>query len=307
MQPEAIHNNRVLLSPLNWGMGHVSRSIGLVDQLLKQGNDLILACDAEQSSIYKIYFPSVTYVLHEGYPFKFQGKGNFAWDLTRNMRSLRSRLQLEMAETKRLVEKFHIDVVLSDHRYGFFDEVVPSIFITHQYHLPVPRLQSIADRWHKKHMQPFSDIWILDYSDSRLSGRLSADTRDDRVVYIGPYSRFSSYKTSGEKHLENIIVASGPKVYAQQFVDEMVRKHPNAVLICSNDIHVPTSIKTISNNWKEQDQAILGAKRLISRSGYSTVMDLEFLKIPALLYPTPGQTEQIYLHDRLTDCSEYIP
>jgi len=38
---------------------------------------------------------------------------------------------------------------------------------------------------------------------------------------------------------------------------------------------------------------------LIMRSGYSSIMDLNKLERNAVLVPTPGQTEQIYLAERL--------
>ncbi|MEZ4980269.1 MAG: glycosyltransferase [Saprospiraceae bacterium] len=46
---------------------------------------------------------------------------------------------------------------------------------------------------------------------------------------------------------------------------------------------------------KALNEAILSADVLVSRSGYSTILDLVQLQKPALLVPTPGQTEQEYL------------
>lgn len=306
MRPEEIHDKRVLLSPLNWGMGHVSRCIGLIHQLLEQNNVITVASNAEQEVIFRMYFPELDYVALEGYPFQFKGNGNFAWDLAQNLGALKSRLKKELKETQTLVRSHTIDVVLSDHRYGFFCEDVPSVFITHQYHLPVKGMQVLADKWHKKRLRPFDHIWVMDYPDSRLSGKLSANPNDNRVKYVGPYSRFSLYDLNREKTEETVVVVSGPEVYAQQFADEIRANHPEATFICPDAIELD-EVKRTSGNWKEQDTAILNAQRLISRSGYSTIMDLEALKIPAFLYPTPGQAEQIYLHNRLTDCSEYNP
>ena len=307
VRPEDIRDKRVLLSPLNWGMGHVSRSIGMIHRLLKQNNTIVVACDEDQESVYRMYFPELTYASHQGYPFKFSGQGNFGWDLARSLRTLKSRLKKEIEETEHLVETHQIDVVLSDHRYGFYSERVPSVFITHQYHLPVRGLQSTANVWHKKRMRPFQHVWILDYSDSKLSGRMTVNSNDKRVKFVGPYSRFSVYAKGHEKTEANVVVISGPEVYAQKFADDMEKRFPQALFVCSAKIQLSSNVRRVSSNWTEQDTVILNAQRLTSRSGYSTILDLEVLKIPALLYPTPGQAEQIYLHDRLTDCSEYTP
>jgi UDP-N-acetylglucosamine:LPS N-acetylglucosamine transferase len=307
MQPEDIRDKKVLLSPLNWGMGHVSRCIGLVHQLINQGNQIVIACNDDQKAVFESYFPEASYVFHEGYPFHFGGKGRFAWDLFKKLGALKKRLKDENLEVEDFVNQHNIDVVLSDHRYGFFSKHVPSVFITHQYHLPVSRLQAVSDKWHKKRMRPFCHVWILDYDDSRLSGKLTQQIDDDRVAFVGPYSRFSKYEMIETKQEENVIVISGPQKYAQQFADEMGLTYPNALFICPETIYLDSSLRRKSGTWLEQDALILQAKQLISRSGYSTIMDLEILQIPAMLYPTPGQAEQLYLHERLTDCSEYTP
>jgi UDP-N-acetylglucosamine:LPS N-acetylglucosamine transferase len=50
-------------------------------------------------------------------------------------------------------------------------------------------------------------------------------------------------------------------------------------------------------NTEEMQQAILSSKLIIGRPGYSSIMDLAVLGKPAILVPTPGQTEQEYLAD----------
>ena len=95
MLPIEIKENRILISVLNWGMGHVSRSIGLIHQLLEQENIVFIACSIEQEEIYKQYFNSIQFIRHNGYPFKFGGKGNFAWDLFKGLFKLKKRMKRE--------------------------------------------------------------------------------------------------------------------------------------------------------------------------------------------------------------------
>ena len=45
-------------------------------------------------------------------------------------------------------------------------------------------------------------------------------------------------------------------------------------------------------NGEELNQAMVDADIVISRSGYSTIMDLARLGKKAIFIPTPGQTEQ---------------
>ena len=302
MLPKEIREKRILISVLNWGMGHVSRSIGLIHQLIDQKNVVIIACSVEQEEIFKQYFDSIEIIRHDGYPFKFGGKGNFAWDLFKGLVKLKKRMKREQKEVELMLEKYSIDLVLSDHRYGFYTPLVQSFFITHQFNLPVPWYQRNADRFHKKLMSKFDLVWIMDYPDSRLAGKLSEAKESERVKYIGPYSRFSSYDTSqySEKD-KTVLIASGPKVYAQELIDTYFAENkPNSiVVICSEDITVPTDAVKVADNWKIQDEYILSAKRIISRSGYSTIMDMEILKCDSLLIPTPGQAEQEFLVKRI--------
>jgi uncharacterized protein (TIGR00661 family) len=299
MSPSEVKNQRILISPLNWGFGHVSRCIGLIHQLKEQNNFVVVACDKNQRVIFLEYFPDLEYVNHEGYPFDFRGNGKFGQELVSAILPLRERLKKERIETEELVEKFNIDLVFADHRYGFISTQVPSVFITHQYELPVKWYEMAARKVHRQLMKQFSEVWIMDYEDSRLAGDLSVASSDVNRTYIGPYSRFSLYDVPKGKSIEKVIIISGPTVYGQKLLDEQLNdlESKSVAVIASPEIKIPDGIRTLSKSWKEQDIAIMNASHIVSRSGYSTIMDLELLKTPATLFPTKGQREQEYLYD----------
>ncbi|MBK7885033.1 MAG: hypothetical protein IPJ81_15560 [Chitinophagaceae bacterium] len=63
-----------------------------------------------------------------------------------------------------------------------------------------------------------------------------------------------------------------------------------------------TSVKVHNHlSTKEINNAINESKLIISRSGYTTIMDLVNLQKSAVLVPTPGQTEQEYLAGYLSE------
>lgn len=298
MLPEEIIEKRIIISVLNWGMGHVSRSIGLIHQLLEQGNSIFIACSEEQQFVFEEYFDSIFYIQHKDYPFEFNGKGNFGWDLSKRFSALQQRLLNERKEVETLVKVHEIDLVISDHRYGFRSDKVPSVFITHQFNLPVKWYQKSINSVHRKLMFKFQSIWLMDDADSRLARKLSRTTMKEKVFYIGPYSRFMLYDLDDFKPLnKTVLIASGPAIYAQQLVDEVLSKVHNdsIVVICAPGIKVPNAFTRISASWREQDKVILSASKVISRSGYSTIMDVDYLKCDVEFIPTPGQAEQIYL------------
>ncbi|MFT6245339.1 MAG: hypothetical protein ACJAXI_002109 [Crocinitomicaceae bacterium] len=299
MSPSEVKNQRILISPLNWGFGHVSRCIGLIHQLKEQDNFVVVACDKNQRAIFLEYFPDLQYVNHEGYPFDFRGNGKFGQELVSAILPLRERLKNERIETEKLVEKFNIDLVIADHRYGFISTQVPSVFITHQYELPVKWYEIAVRKVHRQLMKKFNEIWIMDYEDSRLAGNLSVALNEVNRTYIGPYSRFSLYDVPKGKSIEKVIIISGPTVYGQKLLDEQLSElnSKSVAIIASPEIKLPSGMNSISKSWKEQDIAIMSASHIVSRSGYSTIMDLELLKTPATLFPTKGQREQEYLYD----------
>ena len=297
MTPSEIRNKRILFSALNWGMGHVSRCIGLIQQLEKNGNVILIACDSAQKSVFEEYFPSLLYLNHEGYPFRFNGKGNFEMDLVGCFPILRKRMSKEVEEVTTYLSQNKIDLIISDHRYGFRNDNTTSIFITHQLNLPVKWYASFIQKWHEKLMTKFNFIWVMDFDDNRLAGNLSKKKKGLPADFIGPYSRFMFQENMMNQNGGEVLIASGPVIYAKQFVDEQLPflNKDDAQVIAASSIEIPNEWVRVSNQWKAQDVVIMNASKIISRSGYSTIMDLHFLKKSFEMYPTKGQAEQEYL------------
>jgi UDP:flavonoid glycosyltransferase YjiC (YdhE family) len=297
IKPEDLHDKRLLLSPLNWGMGHVSRCIGIIHQLKEQGNEVFVACDIDQQMVFSEYFDDLKFISHAGYPFHFGGKGNFGWDLLSRSNSLRKRLKQEREEVGKYIKEYQIDIVLSDHRYGFISDEVTSVFITHQVNLPVKWYEKGVDTLHTKLMKRFDFIWVLDDEKSTLAGKLSENCPENGC-YIGHYSRFSLYDDEVPKTIDHVLVASGPEEYAKQLIEDVLsqsERYPHVKVVHSTSLSVANEVR---GAWKVKDQAIRSAKEIISYSGYSTLMDCLHLNVPTHFSPTKGQAEQEYLAKR---------
>lgn len=303
MLPTDIKKQRVLLSPLNWGMGHVSRCIGLIDILLRNDNAIFIACSADQQAIFQQYFKDVTFIDHDGYPFEFGGKGKFSLDLLKSFSALKRRQNEERTQVDNYVDFFEIDCVISDHRYGFRTRKVNSIFLTHQLNLPVKWYERWVQNIHVNYLRSFDEIWVLDTEDSTYAGKLSRNEDRLNVQYIGILSRFGRYVLKETKTIDSLIVVSGPGIYAKQFLEQQLESFKtdegHNVLIAPKEI-VNAFEKDIENShpsddWLKCDVYFLSSKKLISRSGYSTLMDAICLEIPCEITATPGQAEQEYL------------
>lgn len=282
-----------MISVLNWGFGHVSRSIGLIRQLQGQGNEVIFAGDEQQAVIIKQYFPDLKVIEHEGYPFNFRGKGRFAVDLFLSLPRLVKQFTKEKNRAEEIVQREKPDLLISDHRYGFRSDIVPSVFVTHQLQLPIEWYQSAMQLWHKNLINRFETVWVMDTKERKLAGKLSASRGYDNVLYIGPYSRFMDGTETGDKTVDTVLIASGPDIYAQQLVDLYAK--PGVIVVCADSIRTPEGVARFSGDWLKQDELIRSAKHIISRSGYSTIMDAQFLDASFKIIPTPGQREQEYL------------
>lgn len=298
MVPAGLSQERILFACLDWGSGHVARSISLLRQLSEQGNDLFVCCSEKQRSVFESYGIPATFELVTGFQFRFKGDGNFTSEMCRNAWRFSRWLKIEQVYTEKLVEEYQITHVLSDHCYGFRSQKVPSVFITHQVFLP-PKAGWIAQRIHRKWMNRFSEIWIMDDEHKRLAGALSNPV--PKSSYIGFYSRFQNQEISIVPG-KMVGIVSGPEPYSEQFFRWILEQYgAQDLVIISPKIYseIPPNVTVISD-WQQADAAIASAETIISRSGYSTLMDLQFLKKSSVLIPTPGQLEQEYLNSLLS-------
>lgn len=293
-----ISSQKILLAALNWGKGHVARSIGIVQQLLNQQNEIIIAGDEDQINIFSTYFPDIKVVHLEKYPFFFSGNGNFSADLRKSRKKIQNHMHYESDWVTKFIQENEIDLIISDHRYGFYSSAVKSVFVTHQLNLALKWWQFPAQFLHHRMIRKFNEIWVLDTPDSALAGKLSQNRNFKNVKYIGYFSRFKFSETLQNKSIQHLVICNGPKPYDEQLLlkylndssmqiiapSYLCEKYANANLISSDD-------------WLKCDQLIQSAKKIYAYCGYSTLMDLTFLKCEAELFPTKGQSEQEYLSE----------
>lgn len=223
-----------------------------------------------------------------------------------------------------MVRSHQIDAVISDNRFGLYHSKIPSVFITHQLSIKSPLgnwSEKILRRWNYKYINRFTECWIPDVmGEDNLAGELSHPQIKPAtpIKYIGPISRFE-YDTplgppapvrtgdGGTDHL--LFILSGPEpqrtVLENKIINEISHYEGTATIVRG----LPTSLSIIpSSNMikfynhlsaQELSNEIQKADWVISRCGYSTVMDLVKLQKKMIMIPTPGQTEQEYLAKHL--------
>ena len=317
----SIKRKRILLSPLNWGLGHVTRTIPIIQTFIKHENEVIICCDSDQEEIYRNYFPELWYVRHEGYPFSFKGKGNWSLDIMRNIFSLNVFLSEEKKRVEDLVEKFNPDLVISDQRFGFRSDKVKSIVVSHQLNLPLSWVNFAGKLLNRKMLNKFDEIWIPDNKTKRLSGNLSNGS-NSKSFFIGACSRF--HHDAIDKYLPRQItykylgIVSGPAPYSKIFLDLLIQKLSESKEKCAVISPIPVQqaheFKNLDFYFRPDHElflkTLLKSDTVVSRSGYSTLMDVDEIGNKAIFIPTKGQKEQVYLAQHLKNkdgwcfCSE---
>lgn len=210
---------------------------------------------------------------------------------------------------QRIVKEHHIDVVISDNRFGLWHADVHTVFITHQLHLKAPVFAGIANRINRQYIKRFSEVWVPDFEDATdsLSGALShgaASVHPD-VKYIGPQSRLQALEAvATAKAYRYLALLSGPEPQRTMLETILLLKFtdpakPVAIVRGTSQplAKQPAHINVFDfPDAAKLRQLILSAETVICRSGYSSLMDLYLLgQKNLLLVPTPGQAEQEYL------------
>ena len=309
---------KVLLAPLNWGLGHATRCIPLIRQYMAQGHEVVLGGDGESLLLLRKTFPPLRVIdlpsLELRYTDNAKQRGFY-------LRAIPALIRFTIADYYYLRQQLaieHFDLVISDNRFGLFSRQTRCVYITHQLYVQLPKrlslFQPLARALHACIYKRYSEVWVPDYADpiNNLAGALAHGGRfDRRVTYIGPLSRFGSSEAGfrlPDTGYPILAVLSGLEPQRTLFEQELVARFkasPQPVLIVRGKIGGPataTHIGSVTLLPHISDEELLPllrqAEKIIVRSGYSTIMDLATLGLlhKAEFHPTPGQSEQEYLY-----------
>lgn len=313
---------RVLVAPLNWGLGHAARCVPLVNRFIAQGDEVVLGGDGESLVLLQKHFPTLPVVRLADLSLSYSAGGSQVGAM---LRALPKIVRAALADHRllgELLDREHMDLVVSDNRFGLFSRKTRCVYVTHQLHIRLPRmyrwLEPLAERLHGWIGRQYAEVWVPDYEEAErsLSGELGHPKKQGygAVRYIGPLSRFEEkeipMKPSRIGSFEVVAVLSGLEPQRSMLEEEIVSRYSDReerVLIVEGKPSKPMLQVTKANftivPYMDDMQlmvALQQAQRIIARSGYSTIMDLATLHLldKAELIATPGQPEQEYLQER---------
>ncbi len=303
---------RILLAPLDWGLGHATRCIPIITTLLRQGAEVLLAAEGATGSLLKKEFPGVVILPLKGYKIRYSSsKSLFVLKMVRQLPKMIAAVNHEKNWLDKMISRHGIDAVISDNRFGLYSNRIPCVYITHQLFIEtgIAILNRTAQKTNYRYIRNFNECWIPDLpGENNLAGKLSHPDILPGVPmkYLGILSRCK--KIEAEKKYAFLFMFSGPEPQRTIFENILLKqlkeiRSPIVIvrgLPGSNEQPEPAIENThitLYNHLPAEELNVLIQQSLmvIARCGYSTVMDLVTLQQKAILVPTPGQTEQEYL------------
>jgi uncharacterized protein (TIGR00661 family) len=307
---------RILISPLDWGLGHATRCIPVIQKLQAAGAEVVLGGSGRSLSLLRFEFPELEHILLEGYDIRYPLKGGMAWNMLRSVPRILKGIKNEHKEVQQIVKDRKIDLIISDNRYGLYSPLVPSIFITHQVFIKAPFGQGLLHLINNNYINRFTECWIPDREGKEnLSGDLShSGALPSNAYFVGPLSRFQKPANPQEKGYDIVFLFSGPEPQRTALEELILNQCASLDLKMLLLRGTPEekeegqkgNIRILPNiGYRELESILSDAGMVVSRSGYSTIMDMAVLGKKCIFIPTPGQTEQEYLasyHARLGHC-----
>jgi uncharacterized protein (TIGR00661 family) len=301
---------RILVAPLNWGLGHSTRCIPIIKALISHGFEPIIGSDGEALELLRKEFPDVLAIELPSYNINYsKQKAFFKVKLLKDTPKILGAINAEKKATEHIVKTYRIAGIISDNRWGVYNKTVPCAIITHQLNVLSGHTTWLSTWIHKRFLKNFDVCWVPDVAgENNLSGILGHPHKSETPIkYIGPLSRF--LKKDTEQINKLLVVLSGPEPQRTLLYKKLLKELKNSndkVTMVKGIVENKQIIETVGQmtvyNYmtsKELEKTIHESELVISRSGYSSIMDMAKLGKKAFFIPTPGQYEQEYLAERL--------
>lgn len=303
-------NNRVFIAVLNWGIGHASRSVPVIECVIATGADVVIASSGSAMDYLKDHFPQVNVLEIPDKPVAYHSTGAAIGLLRRSFQ------QRRINETQKIwmrenVEKLGITHIISDNIYGSIHPGIPAAIITHQIGILSPFFKKRFDSHLAKWLSKFDEVWIPDEpGEDSIAGKMLVNVffRGNKK-FIGRISRFPK-GMEDKKDIDLLAVLSGPEPQRTFLERRLVNIFANTPgrhvlvrgLMGGSPLAAVKNVKTYAFlNEGDLAEVMTRASLVICRSGYTSILDLMRLGAKACLIPTPQQPEQKYLAKRMKE------
>ncbi len=292
------------------GLGHASRSLPLIKALIKEGIEVTVIAHGRSKTYIEKSIGDIKIIDLPDYPLEYtKTRASFFPNIILKSPAILSSFIEEHKEFLNIQKKHDFNLIISDNRYGIFDPEIPSYIITHQLRIMNPfrirTLETLSMFYNSYVSKFFKKVLIPDFEEDSLSGNLSHNLKFldiNKIKYIGPLSNFK--KLDIQKDIDILVTISGPEPQRSIFEDiikkEIKKFDGNYYIVLGKpDFHKNDGNVINFASQDEMEKLYNRSKVIISRSGYSTIMDLFHIGGKAFFIPTPSQPEQEYLSEYL--------
>jgi uncharacterized protein (TIGR00661 family) len=308
-----LKGKRILVCPLDWGLGHASRCVVIINKLIELGAVPVIGADKGPLKLLKAEFPDLEFIVFKGREIRYPSGAGMKIKMMMAVPGIWQSIRVEHAEIKILIKKYRIDGVISDNRFGLYQNTVPGAYMTHQ--LNIQSGNRVTDyllrKVHNYFISKYNLCMVPDFEGQfSISGNLShKHFIHKNVRHVGALSRLNPDKiASNEFEYDFAVILSGPEpqrtIFETKILNQLEDYKGKVLLIrgIADDLgssNLNITINTIVNT-QGIEMAYRDAEFIICRSGYSSLMDLVKAGKKAIIVPTPGQTEQEYLANYLS-------
>jgi hypothetical protein len=319
---------KILVCPLDWGLGHAARCVPVIRELRARGHDIVLGAYGRSREFLAGEFPDLECLHFPGITVRYPAGRRFAFFYVYKIFGFLGQIAREHRGLRRLVMARRFEMVVSDGRVGLFTRLCPSVLITHQLFFKFPRWEVAGVSWgrwletvffwfFRPILRRFSQVWVPDFASPHgLTGELShRRTSLKNIRFIGPLCRLSPSSRPDEpaSAVDRLALVSGPEPQRTMFertLKAILKDLPGRNLMLLGKPEEaraggpgprPDDREDGLRQFPHADEETMSrlmraAGLIITRPGYTTVMELAGLGIKKVLFvPTPGQTEQEYL------------
>lgn len=308
----------IIYGVCSWGLGHATRSLPVIRKLLDENHQVTVISNGRSLEVLKkelgddipsVDIPDYPMLLSEN-TRQFLAKSMVYWPV------FIKRIEDGLGQLQKILQKKQYDCIISDARYDMYSKKIPSFFISHQMRimnpLQIQMFERAMERFNMFFFKRYVGVMVPDYEENNLSGDLSHNLKridEDSIHYVGVLSDFT--KRPLKKDIDYLISISGPEPQRSMLEEKLISQvgdlEGNVVMTLGKaekySITKKKHLTTYTFVTKELREELLNkAKLVVSRSGYSTIMDVAVVGAKALFVPTPGQIEQEYLsqyHNKL--------
>jgi uncharacterized protein (TIGR00661 family) len=302
---------KVFYSVLNMGLGHATRSLPIIQEFIDRKWQIWVGSNGRSLQFLKRELPEVSFIETPDYGISYSRGGLLLPKLVLQIPKMMRKIREEKRLCDRVCEEISPDLIISDHCYGVYHSKIPSYFISHQIRFAMPEsvqfLSGFISQFNLTYHKHYEKVLIPDFPDGTqglLSGMLSDFPNSEKKYHFaGILSSLKKKEVPGK--IVILVSISGPEpqrsVFEEIILEQINEVDGNKIIVLGKSekselLIQKKDLKVYSHLPRDEMETLFNqAEVVITRPGYSTLMELVELGKKALLVPTPGQTEQLYL------------